>query len=244
MTRGAERLQGAERLRERRAATDHASARLGGALALLGGLGAIVVNVFHPRTPAETEALLELVATTPHWTILHFAAAVASVLAVAGIALLVRTLHAPGARALGEAGKYVTVLGAGTFLVAIMVDGVGYPAFTQAWLAGRGNEATIALAAASALHAVDLALFPVWSGLYLGLGVLLVAAALGRGGTTPPVVAAIGILGAAMSLAYAASGVADVRLPLPLWPWGPALVALWMTLVGAIVLFTSARTHA
>ncbi len=60
MTRGAERLRCAERLRERPVATDHASARLGGALALLGGLGAIAVNVLHPRTPAETEALLEL----------------------------------------------------------------------------------------------------------------------------------------------------------------------------------------
>jgi len=44
---------------------DHATRRLGGVLALLGGLGAIVVNVLQPRTPAATEGLLELVASTP-----------------------------------------------------------------------------------------------------------------------------------------------------------------------------------
>ena len=39
---------------------------LRGVLALLGGLEAIVVNALRPRTPAATEALLEIVASTPH----------------------------------------------------------------------------------------------------------------------------------------------------------------------------------
>lgn len=97
--------------------------RLGGLLVVLGGVAGIVVNVLHPRTPAVTEDVLGIVAAAPHWTALHLIAALAAVLVVAGLSLFVRTLSDARARALGEAGKVVALLGAATFLVAIMVDG-------------------------------------------------------------------------------------------------------------------------
>ena len=126
--------------------------------------------------------------------------------------------------------------GAAAFLVAIMVDGHGYPYFAERWMAASGDEQVTILWAASAVHAVDAALFPVWSGLYMGLGILLVAAALWRSGAYPRPFAAVGAVGAAMCLAYALSDVLGVRLPLPLWPWGPAVAALWMTALGALML--------
>jgi len=46
----------------------------------------------------------------------------------------------------------------------------------------------------------------------------------------------MGGIGAMMCLAYTVSNVFQFRMPLPLWPWGPAINAVWMMLVGASML--------
>jgi hypothetical protein len=209
--------------------------RLGGIATLLGGLGAIVVNVLHPRPPQRTDELLTLVASMPHWLILHYGAVLATVAIVSGVALLVRTLQDPGARALGEAGKYTTALGAAVFLVAIMIDGYGYPSFASRWMEASGDDKSVILWAASAVHTVDAALFPVWSGLYLGLGLLLVAGALWLSAEYPRPFAAFGMAGGSMCIAYALSTVCGFAVPLPLWPLGPAIDGIWLTLLGVMM---------
>ena len=214
---------------------DREALRVGGIATLLGGLGAIVVNALHPRPPARTDELLTLVAAMPHWTLIHYGAVWATVLIVSGVALLVGTLQDPRARALGEAGKYTAALGAAVFLVAIMVDGHGYPAFAGRWMAASGDEKAMILWAASAVHTVDAALFPVWSGLFLGLGILLVAAALWRSAEYPRIFAALGMAGGAMCVVFALSTVFGFRVPLPLWPLGPAVDGIWLAVLGAMM---------
>ena len=39
-----------------------------------------------------------------------------------------------------------------------------------------------------------------------------------------------------MCLVFAVSTVGNFAVPFPLWPWGPALDAIWITLVGASML--------
>jgi hypothetical protein len=204
---------------------------------LLGGLVAIVVNVLHPRPPERTDELLTLAATVPHWTLIHYLAAFATPLIVSGLSLLVATFADPVARATGETGKYVTALGAGTFMIAIVIDGWGYPHLERVWMAAAGaEEKSTILSAASAVHTIDAALFPVWAGLFLGLGLVLVAIALWRNGDWPRWFAAAGILGGSMCFVFAASVVFGVRVPLPLWPLGPAINGVWLTALGAMLL--------
>jgi hypothetical protein len=214
---------------------DREALRVGGIATLLGGVGAIVVNILHPRPPERTDELLTLVASMPHWTILHYGAVWATVLIVAGFAMLVRTLQNARARALGEVGKYTTALGAAVFLVAIMVDGHGYPAFAGRWMGASGDEKSVILWAASAVHTVDAALFPVWAGLFLGLGIVLVAAALWRSAEYPRMFAAFGVAGGSMCVTFALSTVCGFTVPLPLWPLGPAIDGIWMTLLGVMM---------
>lgn len=217
--------------------------RVGGIATLLGGVGAIVVNILHPRPPERTDELLTLVASMPHWTIMHYGAVWATVLVVSGFALLVPTLQDARARALGELGKYTAALGAAVFLVAIMVDGHGYPAFASRWMGASGDEKAVILWAASAVHTVDAALFPVWSGLFLGLGILLVAVALWRSAEYPRVFAALGIAGGAMCVTFALSTVGGFTVPLPLWPLGPAVDAIWMTVLGGMMVRRSSSSR-
>lgn len=223
---------------------DREALRAGGIATLLGGVGAIVVNILHPRPPQRTDELLTLVASMPHWTIIHYGAVWAAALIVSGLALLVPTLQDSRARALGELGKYAAVLGAAVFLAAIMVDGHGYPAFAGRWMGASGDEKAVILGAASAVHTIDAALFPVWSGLFLGLGILLVAVALWRSAEYPRIFAALGITGGAMCVTFALSIVGGFTVPLPLWPLGPAIDAIWMTLLGAMMVRRSLSSTA
>jgi hypothetical protein len=96
--------------------------------------------------------------------------------------------------------------------------------------------------AAAAVYAVEMALFPVWAGLFTGLGLLLVAVALWQGAEYARSFAAFGIVGASMCLVRAVSDVLGFTLPLPVWPLGPAVNAVWITPLGALMLRKAART--
>jgi hypothetical protein len=221
---------------ERGDVTKRATLKIAGINLLIGGVVAIVVNALHPRPPERTDELLTLVAGFPHWTLIHYLAAFATPLIVSGLALIVPTLDDAIARAVGEVGKYVTALGAAVFMVAIVIDGYGYPRFARAWIdAAPANKSTV-LWAADAVHSIDAALFPVWAGLFLGLGLVLVGAALWRSGEWPRWFAGVGILGGAMSFVFAMSVAFAFGVPLPLWPLGPAISGIWLVALGAMLL--------
>lgn len=220
---------------------DRATLQVAGLATVIGGVVAIVVNILHPRPPERTDELLSLVASMPHWALIHYTAALATGLIVAGFALIVRTLQGGMARALGEVGKYILTLGAAAFVVAIVIDGYGYPRFASRWMAASGDEKSVVLWAATAVHTIDAALFPVWGGLFMGLGLVLIAAALWRSGEYSRVFAAFGILGGAMCFVFAVSVVFGTQLPLPLWPLGPAINGVWIAALGAMLIGRTMR---
>jgi hypothetical protein len=215
--------------------------QVGGITTLIGGGGAIVVNILHPRPPASADELLTLVASVPYWTIIHHIAALAAVSIVSGLALLVQTLQDVRARALGQVGKYVTILSGAVFLVAITVDGYGFPYFARRWMAASGDEQVVVLWAADTIHTIEMALFPVWAGMFMGLGLLLIAVALWQSAEYARIFAAFGITGASMCLVRAVSDVLGVAVPLPLWPLGPAINAVWISLLGVLMLRKAVR---
>ena len=182
---------------------------------------------------------ITLVASTPHWIVIHYAAALAAVSTVVAIALFLRTVNDARVRAIGEAGKYTAALGAAVFLVAIMVDGYGFPHFAAQWMAAEPAEKLMVLWAASAVQTVDVALFPVWAGVFLGIGIVLVSFAIWYSNEYSRALAVLGIAGATMCFVYALSRVFGFRIPL--WPWGPAVDAVWLTWLGIAVLRKSSR---
>ena len=100
-----------------------ADLRVGGIAAIAGGIGGLVGNVLHPTPPAETEALLRVVASMPHWTAIHLLIVLAAVFMVGGVGLLMRTLAGDLARSLGRLAAYAAVLGGAVLLTGIMIDG-------------------------------------------------------------------------------------------------------------------------
>ena len=216
--------------------------RIGGVVVFLGGAGGFIANLFHPVPLHETEALLRMVAAAPHWSQLHFLIMLSVVFMVSGMAILTRNLAHPMARALGTAGRYVLILGGAVYLVEVMVDGFATKFFADRWSAATDPVLKASLfASADAVAHVWFALFPVFSGVFLGLGFLFIGTAVSRSGNLPPWLGYWGALGGAMCFLTGVGYAVRLPIPLPVWLAGVVLVASWGLVLGPMMWRTSSR---
>ena len=210
--------------------------RVGGALVFLGGVGGFIANLLHPTPTHETEALLRMVADAPHWAQLHFLIMLSVVFLVCGMAMLTRNLAHPMARAIGTAGRYVLILGGAVYLVEVMVDGFATKYFADRWSAATDPALKASLfASANAVAHVWFALFPVFAGVFLGLGFLLIGTAVSRSGNLPPWLGYWGALGGALCFLTGVGYALRLPAPLPVWIVGVVLVASWGLALGPMM---------
>lgn len=210
--------------------------RVGGIAAIAGGIGGLVANVLHPTPPAETEALLRVVAAMPHWTAIHVMIVIAAVFMVGGVGLLMRTLEGSLARALGRLANYAAVLGGAVLLTGIMTDGYGHPFLTREWLAAEGPDKASIFWAAHAIHIVDVALFATWVTVLLGMAFLLGGAAVAVSTNYSRALGITAVVGGAMCLLHGVSTALQFTLPVPVWPLGAAVDSFWLVTVGVVML--------
>jgi hypothetical protein len=213
-----------------------ADLRVGGIAAIAGGIGGLVGNVLHPQPPAETDALLRVVASMPHWTAIHLLIAVATVFSVGGLGLLMRTLAGDLARSVGRLAGYAAVVGGAALVAGIMIDGFGYPLLAREWLAAEGAEKTSVFWAAHAVHVVDVALFVVWATVLLGLSFVLAGTAVAVSTNYSRLLGLVAVVGGAMCLLFGVATALRISLPLPLWPLGPAVDSFWLVAAGVVML--------
>ena len=221
---------------------NRAELRVGGAVLFLGGVGGFIANLFHPVPPHETEALLRLVAAAPYWSQLHFLIMLSVVFLVCGLAMLSRNLANPMGRAIGTAGRYVLIPGGAVYLVEVMVDGFATKFFADRWSAATDPTVKASLfASADAVAHVWFALFPVFAGVFLGLGFLLIGAAVSRSGNLPAWLGYWGALGGACCFLTGVGYALRLPVPLPLWIVGVILVASWGLVLGPMMWRASSR---
>ena len=210
--------------------------RVGGLAAIVGGIGGLVGNVLHPRPPAETDALLRVVASMPHWTAIHLLIVLAGVFTVAGLGLMMRTLTGGLARSMGRFAGYAAVLGGAVLLAGIIIDGFGYPILAREWLAAEGTEKASIYWAAHAVHVVDAALFAVWATVLLGMAFVLAGAAIAASDNYSRLLGVTAIVGGTMCFLFGVSTALRFTLPIPVWPLGPAVDSLWLVAAGVVML--------
>ena len=215
--------------------------RVGGVAAVVGGMGGFVGNVLHPPPPAETDALLRVVAQMPHWTAIHLMIAISAVFMVGAFGLLVRTLESALARALGDLARYAAVLGGAVLISGIMIDGYGYPYMVRQWLAAEGNQKLAIFWAADAVHIVDVALFTAWATVFLGVAFLLAGAALIVSGNYSRLLGGVAVLGGAMCFGHGSSVALGLASSLPVWPAGAAVDSFWLLAIGVAMLRKARR---
>jgi hypothetical protein len=117
-----------------------------------------------------------------------------------------------------------------------MIDGYSYPYLARVWLAAEGEQKAAIFWAADAVHVVDLALFAVWSTVFLGLAFLLAGAALFVSGNYSRLLGVIAMVGGAMCLLFGCSVALRFESPLPVWPLGAAVDSVWLLAVGVSML--------
>jgi uncharacterized membrane protein len=228
-------------------AVDRREMRVGSVSLLLGGVGAFVANLFHPHDfPNQTEPLLRFVAERPHWSHLHFVIMISVVFLVCGLAMVTRNLADPMARALGTLGRYMVILGGAVYMVEVMVDGFAMRYFARTWAAASdpAQKAALLTSADAVVH-TWFALFPVFSGVFLGLAMAVIGAAIFRSGNFPRWLGLWGLLsGSLCSITGLGAGL-SLRIPgaLPVWIVGVTLSATWGPLLGVVTWRASSRAN-
>lgn len=211
---------------------------------LLGGIGAFSANLFHPHdVPHQTEPLLRLLVAHPHWSQLHFLIMLAVVFLVCGLAMLTRNLADPMARALGTLGRYLVILGGGVYVVEVMVDGFATKFFADRWSAAVDPAQKAALfTSADAVAHVWFSFFPVFAGVFLGLAIAVIGAAVFRSGNLPRWLGLWGLLTGTLCFITGLAAGLHFRVPLPVWIVGVSGGAAWGPLLGAMMWHASSRS--
>ncbi len=173
--------QGAEKeavIRQRQAL------RLGGVLAMLGGLGYFSTLLLHGDLPDQTaEIALEHIADHPEWRALKLALIVSVLLWVGAFVALASSLSHGWSWLLSRLAVACVVIGATLPIVEYSVIGYEMKNVAAAWEAATGSEKADILLVAEALFGITGGLFRSFIALLYGLPFLLMglAVALGRG---------------------------------------------------------------
>jgi len=209
---------------------------------LVGGLGAFIANLFHPVPPGQTEALLRLLVSRPHWSHLHFLIMLSVVFLVCGLAMLTRNLADPIARALGTLGRYLVILGGTVYLVEIMIDGFATKALADRWSAATDPAQKAALFhSAQTAAMVWSSLFPVFAGVFLGISFAVIGAAISFSKNFPRWLGLWGVVGGTLCFITGFGSGLHLSVPLPIWIAGVTMAATWGIPLGVMMWRASSR---
>lgn len=123
--------------------------KLGGALAVLGGLGYLASTLTHGDLPdATTELSLQHIAARPEWSLIHLLGIVAVLLWVGAFAALAHSLPADLSGFVGRLAVLAVAVGAAIFIVDYSIDGFVAKQAADMWVvtSGPAKEVRLALA--------------------------------------------------------------------------------------------------
>jgi hypothetical protein len=147
---------------------------------------------------------------------------------VCGLAMLTRNLDDPMARALGTLGRYLIILGGGVYLVEVMIDGFATKYFADRWSQSADPAQKAALfTSADAVAHVWFSLFPVFAGIFAGIALAVIGAAVTRSGNFPKWLGLWGALGGTLCFITGLAAGLHFHVPLIVWIVGITLVATW-----------------
>lgn len=138
--------------------------RIGSVSAILGGILAIIVNVFHPRTASieQVEPWLAMVAASGIWLGDHVAIIVPNLMLTGGLVAIAHSITEARGAAWAQLGLAGAIIGAAVLAVWIAVDGIATKAVADAWANAPTAEKAAAFRLGQAFLRVNVALFSVW----------------------------------------------------------------------------------
>lgn len=221
-------------------ARDRVIMKLGGALAVIGGLGYFLALLLHGDLPDETTAAaLEHIAGRPEWATLKLALIAFVLCWVGGFGALAHSLSRGASWMLSRLAVAVVMIGATLVVVEYSILGYGMKTIADAWAsAPAGPERDALLTVGDALRAVTGGMFLNFIAWLIGLPYLLMGLAVAWGDGGYP--ARLGWVAVAAGAGALFSGVTRFLgleiVPFPLLYGGFVIpLALWLAGMGALM---------
>ena len=175
--------------------------KLGGLTALTGGALGIVLNLLHPRSTdnvGSVRAHLEMIADSDMWRLIHVGLGLAVALGLVGvIAIALSMADSPG-EVWARTWLIFTAVSSAVLLVLLAIDGTAMKAMADGWVGGGKDPG--ALAAATAVEEVSVALFGAGTALYFGVAPMLLGMAVFATGVYPKVLGQVAMAAGGLGL--------------------------------------------
>jgi hypothetical protein len=214
--------------------------RIGGVAAILGALLAGIGNLIHPITPRDDDVgVAQAIADSDAWTLIHL------VIIAGTIAMLVGMVGVRGALPrdgfVGAMTRYGVLAGAiGTVLgiLTVILDGVGAKQLADLWAALPADQKDIGLRIVAGNETQNFAIAGMFNLTFAGLPFLAFGLAVASSHVFPRwlgwLAFAAGAGSVAAGLVQALTGRPTVA-SLILTIIGPTVIALWMLVVGVLM---------
>ena len=147
---------------------------VGGALGVVGAVLATIANGLHPHTSDfQLNALLQELAQSPTWDIVHLTLILALVLIFGALLALTLSVEGEPAATVARLACLATLLGGALILVSTAIDGFAMSQLARAWYNAAPAEKATALQIAGAIENAQYAVYSLSVAVFLGLGIFL-----------------------------------------------------------------------
>lgn len=217
---------------------NHQHLKLGGVLAVMGGLGYLATLLLHGDLPDETtEMALEHIAGRPEWRALKLAL-IASVLCWVGAFIaLVRSLPGGICGLLGRWAIAIVIIGVSIVAVEYAIIGYALKDIADSWRVAPPSEAQAKLAMAEVMLTITGGLFHSFVAWMLGLPYVLLGAAIALGRCYPRWLGWFAIIAGSGALLAGTTRFLGIALvPYPLLYGGFVLpLNIWLAIMGVLM---------
>ena len=220
--------------------------RIGGVAAILGALLAGIGNLIHPVTPRDDDAgVAQIMADTDAWTLIHLVIIAGTIGMLMGMVGVRSALPRDGF--VGAMTRYGVLAGAiGTVLgiLTVILDGVAAKQLADAWAAMPADQQVVGLRLVATNETQNFAIAGMFNLTFAGLPFLAFGLAVAASHVFPRwlgwLAFAAGAGSVAAGLVQALTGRPTVA-SLILTIIGPTVIALWMLVVGVLMVRISNR---
>lgn len=223
---------------------DRQALKLGGTLAVVGGLGYLVTLLLHGDLPDQTtEIALEHIAGRPEWRALKLALIASALCWIGAFTALVRSLPRGLSTLLGRWAVSVAIVGVAIVVVEYAIIGHALKDVADAWRAAPAGDAEAHLRMADVMLAITGGLFHSFVAWMLGLPYVLLGAAVVLGRGYPRWLGWVAVVAGSGALVAGTTRFLGIGLvPYPLLYGGFVIpLSIWLAAMG-VLMWRRART--
>ena len=223
---------------EAKANSDRTLFRVGGAVAVIGAVMAVIGNVAHPREKASNlghpAPYVKVITGSDIWLLAHIDLILVSLFFLGGWVALTRALHGSPGEGLARIGLAFAIVDTAMHTVTLTIDGVVMKSAADAVVQASAGGQTPGLEGFSALFYLLFGLFHawvvVWGGTFMFFGLAVLVSR--RFPTWLGYVALVGGIGLSIvGMVDLSRGVSEITF-LILFPWLAGTLSVWVATIG------------